>query len=278
MFPVPWLSRLGSALGLLMVFFDRKHRHIAEVNLGLCFPDLKDRELQELLRSHFKMFGQSLMCTLGITWHRPKQRVEQWVRINERRSLDEALKQKKNIILMAPHFLGLELAWARLSSEWEMAGMYREPRRNIFHWSVHQKRTQFGGIALGSSGSAKLAIESIKEGKPFYYLPDLDQGKQARYVFAPFLGIPAATITALSRFARITDAVVIPCVTRQLSASEGYEINLLPALEEFPCDDPVRDAERVNALIAEQVKGSPEQYFWVHRRFKTRPEGEPDLY
>ena len=169
------------------------------------------------------------------------------------------------------------MAWAWLSMEQPMVGMYREPRKNIFHWAIDLRRTQFDGIAVEAQAHMKSLIKMIRGGKPFFYLPDIDPGKTGRYVFAPFFNAPAATWTALGRISTMTNASIIPCIVRQ-ETSGHYTISFLPPLSEYPTNDDVHDATVLNSLVEEHVRNMPEQYFWIHRRFKTRPQGETSLY
>ncbi len=272
--PLPLLAILGRRLGTLFYYFDRKRRHYASTNIRLCFPQLDTQQHKRLLKKHFQALGQSLLCTLGITWTSPRQRLQRYLHVEGENNLG---RQQGNRIIMAPHFVGLELAWAWLSMTRPMVGMYREPRKNILHWAIDHRRTQFGGLAVEAQAQLKSLIKMIRNGKPFFYLPDLDPGSTGRYVFAPFFGTQAATWTALGRIAAMTDAKVIPCIVTQ-HRNGHYTIRFESAMENFPSADDSRDATRLNDLIENAVTAMPEQYFWIHRRFKTRPEGEAAFY
>ena len=276
MLPVPFLARLGRGLGVIFYIFDKKRGRYAETNLRICFPELNQKAIKRLQLAHFKALGQSLMCTLGLTWHRPRQRLQTWLNIEGYEHV-EAAQHGGNIIIMAPHFVGLELAWAWLSMSQPMVGMYREPRKNILHWAIDLRRTQFGGIAVEARAHMKSLIKMIRGGKPFFYLPDIDPGKAGRYVFAPFFNKPAATWTALGRISAMTEASIIPCTVRQ-ETSGHYTIKFHAPLSSYPSGDDLLDATALNKLVEDSVRKMPEQYFWVHRRFKTRPEGEAPLY
>jgi Kdo2-lipid IVA lauroyltransferase/acyltransferase len=139
-------------------------------------------------------------------------------------------------------------------------------------------RTRFGRQrALARQQGVRAGLAAIKEHLPFYYLPDMDYGPRDS-VFVPFFGVPAATVTGLARLARLARARVVPCVTRMLPGGAGYEVRCFAAWDDFPGDDPVADTRRMNAFIEERVREMPEQYFWTHKRFKTRPPGEPRWY
>lgn len=257
---------------------DRKRRRFAKRNIELCFPELPARAQQELVRRHFGYLGQTLLSTLGVIWHRPDQRLQQWISVENESHLTDAVISGRAVIVMAPHFMGLEVAWAWLSHGRQMVGMYRHPRPNLLHWAVDRQRCRFGGIAIEAQGELKRMIKLIRQGMPFYYLPDLDPGRRGRYTFAPFFGIPAATVTALSRIAGMTDAIVVPCVATLGEPGEPFHLRFLPPLDAFPGDDADADAVRINKLVEDLIRQAPSQYFWIHRRFKTRPEGEARLY
>ncbi|MBE9515599.1 MAG: lysophospholipid acyltransferase family protein [Proteobacteria bacterium] len=277
MLPMPVLAMLGRGLGTLFYVFDKKRGHYADINLRICFPELDNKAIKRLRLAHFRALGQSLMCTLGLTWFRPKARLQKYLTIEGEENIIEQQKAGNNIIIMAPHFVGLELAWAWLSMTQPMVGMYREPRKNIFHWAIDLRRTQFGGIAVEAQAHMKSLIKMIRDGKPFFYLPDIDPGKTGRYTFAPFFGRPAATWTALGRIGTMTKASIIPCIVRQ-DESGHYTIQFLPALSDYPSGNELEDATALNQLVETAIRKMPEQYFWIHRRFKTRPEGEASIY
>jgi Kdo2-lipid IVA lauroyltransferase/acyltransferase len=153
--------------------------------------------------------------------------------------------------------------------------MYRKARDPILEY-LFLRRERFGAVVVERMASLKPILRLIREGRPFYYLPDQDMGERAS-VFVPFFGIPAATVTTLSRIAETTNAVVIPCITRILPQGR-YEVRLYPRFENFPTTDPVADAARMNREIEQWVREMPEQYMWSYRRFKTRPNNESSLY
>jgi lipid A biosynthesis lauroyl/palmitoleoyl acyltransferase len=268
-----WL--LGSALGWFFSLFPTPACRVAVRNIELCFPELSPRERRRLVQRHFRLSGYAVI-SLAIAWWAPKWRVRRFIKLRDRHYLDEALASGKNAILLAPHFIGLDMGGSRVSLEWKSVSMYRKSR-NLFLEYLFQRRSRFGAVVVERMSNLKLLIKLIRQGLPFYYLPDQDMGERAS-VFAPFFGIPAATVTALSRIAESTNAAVIPCVTRILPGGRGYEVRFYPPLENFPSADPVADAGRMNQEIEKWVREMPEQYMWSYRRFKTRPNNEPSLY
>lgn len=275
-----WLPRhvlwvLGNALGSLFSLFPSPARRVAERNIGLCFPGMEPRERQKLVLRHFRLSGYAVV-SLAVAWWAPKWRVRTFIKFRDQYYLDDALAGGKNVILLAPHFIGLDMGGIRLSLERKAVSMYRQSR-NPFLEYIFQRRSRFDGVVVERMSNLKALLRHIRQGLPFYYLPDQDMGERAS-VFAPFFGVPAATVTALSRIAQSTNAEVIPCITRILPAGRGYELCLYPPLKNFPSDDLLADAKRMNEEVEKWVLEMPEQYMWTYRRFKTRPNNEPSLY
>ena len=274
--PQRWRVAVGARLGDLFYLLSKRSRLSAERNIELCFPDLEAWMRHDLLRRHFRAFGAAIMG-VSLIWWASAPRLRQLVRFRDREHYDRALAEGRNVILLAPHFLGLEVAGVFLAHERRILSMYKQPRNDLLDWLQRRQRLRFGGALFERDSHLKGLIRIVRSGYPFYYLPDQNPG-DADYVFAPFFGVPTATLTALGRIARLTDAVVIPCFTRLLPKGEGYEIIFKPPLENFPANDPATDAARMNKVIEDAVREMPEQYMWTYRRFKNRPPGEPSVY
>lgn len=274
--PLPLVAPLGAGLGLLLYALHRPRRHVVQVNIARCFPALSRRRQQKLVRRHFRAFGQTLV-DMGMAWWAGPGRLRRLVRFRNWRYCEEALQAKRNIILLAPHFLGLEMGGIRLSLETRLVSVFHHPNNKLVRELMLRARTRFGLKLIEYDRPFTSLVRAVKSGTPLYYLPDQDAGRR-HSAFAPFFGIPAATFTALSRLARMTDAVVIPCVTYQRSWGRGYEIVFHPPLADFPTADALEDTARMNAEIERAARVRPEQYFWLHKRFKTRPAGEPKFY
>jgi len=275
--PTRVLWFLGSRLGSFVSWFPTPNRRFAERNVELCFPDKSSAERKRLVKRHFQLSGFAIL-SLSVVWWAPKQRIKRFITLRDKHHLDNAFTSGKNVILLAPHFIGLDIGGMRASLmiEKHFVSMYRKARDPLLEY-LFQRRARFGAVVVERMASLKPIIRSIREGHPFYYLPDQDMGERAS-VFVPFFGIPAATVTTLSRIAETTNAVVIPCITRILPRGRGYETRLYPPLDNFPTDDPVEDARRMNQEIEKWVREMPEQYMWSYRRFKTRPNNEPSFY
>ncbi len=172
--------------------------------------------------------------------------------------------------------MGLDIGGIRVSMDRKVVSMYRKSRSPLLEY-LFRRRGRFGAFMVMHLASLRPLIRSIRDGMQFYYLPDQDMGERLS-VFVPFFGIPAATVTALSRIAESTNAAVVPCTTHVLPYGRGCEVRFHPALENFPGEDPVEDARRMNREIERLVREKPEQYMWSYRRFKTRPNNEPSFY
>jgi KDO2-lipid IV(A) lauroyltransferase len=273
--PLGVQARFGAGLGLLLYAFGRERRRVARINLRLCFPEMADAAREKLVRRHFRAFGRSVL-ERGILWWSPESRLRKLVHIEGLEHWQAAAG--KPAILLAPHFVGLDMGGVRLTAEFRLVSMYSKQKNPLFDALLLHSRTRFGNSPMASrQDGLKPVVRAMREGLPFYYLPDMDFGARDA-VFVPFFGVPAATITGLSRLAKITGAAVVPCVTRQLPGGAGYVLKFYPAWEGFPCVDIESDTRRMNAFIEERVREMPEQYFWLHKRFKTRPPGEPRFY
>jgi len=273
--PLAIFARIGSGLGGLFYYVARERRRVCLTNLARCFPQMPERERVAIAKAHFRAFGRTLL-ERSILWWAPREDILRMVRVV---GLERILALKgKPLILLAPHFVGLDAGCTRLICEVDMAGIYAKQKDPWFNALLLSGRTRFGRQrAISRQEGVRPAIVAVKEGFPFYYLPDQDYGARET-IFVPFFGVPAATITGLSRMARITGARVLPVVTRMFPGGAGYELTCYAAWENFPSGDDAADARRMNEFIEERVREMPEQYFWTHKRFKTRPPGEAKWY
>jgi KDO2-lipid IV(A) lauroyltransferase len=273
--PLPALAALGRALGLLAHAVARERRRVALVNLETCFPQWSEVERHRVVRSHFQALARSAL-ELGILWWGSKARVQRLVRIDGLENWDAV--RDRPVILLAPHFIGLDFGGTRIATEWAGCSMYRQQSNRVMDQMLLHGRSRFVPQRLfARKDGIRPLVRAMREGRPFYYLPDQDFGPRDS-IFVPFFGVLAATITGVSRIARLAGAVVVPAVTRQLPGAGGYVLTFYPAWRDFPTDDEAADTRRVNEFIEQRVLEMPEQYLWVHRRFKTRPPGEPGYY
>ena len=273
--PLEILAGLGNAVGTAAFWLIPERRRVTRINLARCFPDMDPGRRERLARAHFRAFMRSFV-EHALLWWAPRERIMRLVRVEGMEHL-RALSGRP-VILAAPHFVGLDAAYTRLGCEIAIAGLYARQKSPVYDALLLRGRTRFGlSQAIPRQAGVRAVLASIRSGRPFYYAPDLDFGRRDA-VFVPFFGVPAATITGVARLAKLTGASVLPCVTRMLPGAGGYVVSVLPALENFPTRDIEADTRRINAIIEQQVLTMPEQYYWVHKRFKTRPEGEASFY
>jgi KDO2-lipid IV(A) lauroyltransferase len=271
--PLPLLAALGRLFGRLLYRFGRERRHVALTNLGLCLPDMTASEKSALALRHFEAFGRSFL-ERGLLWWASPARLKDLVRIEGRENLDAV--DGRPVILLVPHFVGLDMGWTRLTQELDMVSIYANQKNLLFNSALLKGRTRFGkSVLLSRQEGTRPAIRAMKAGMPFYYLPDMDYGERDT-IFVPFFGFPAATITGLSRLARMTGAAVLPVITRM--EDDGYVVAVGPAWKDYPGESIEADTRRMNAFIEAEALRMPAQYFWLHKRFKTRPPGEKRVY
>ncbi len=275
--PLAVLAPLGQAFGLLLYVLVAPRRKVVLTNLRLCFPELSEGERRTLARRNFAVTGRS-MLERGLAWWAGPARLRAMVRIEGLERLNALKAAGRPVILLAPHFVGLDMAGTRLSMEGDFVSVYARQKDKVFDRWLYHGRSRFNDqLLLSRHDGVRATVKAMKAGRPFYYLPDLDYGRKES-IFVPFFGVPAATITGLPRLARLAGAAVVPCVTRILPGGAGYVLELGVAWADYPSDDVEADTRRMNAWLEGVIRTMPEQYYWVHRRFKTRPEGEPRIY
>jgi KDO2-lipid IV(A) lauroyltransferase len=273
--PLGALAAVGNAAGTLGYYLARSRRRIGRVNLTLCFPDMAASEREQLLKRHFRAFGRSVF-ERGVMFWGSKERIQDMVHVE---GIEHYLPLKGTpVIIFAPHFVGVDLAAARLGTEYRACGMYARQSNSVADEMLARGRNRFGNAVLFARHEGLLPVlQAVKEGLPFLYSPDMDFGAP-HSIFVPFFGTSAATTTGLSVIARVTGAKVLPLIARQLPGNEGYVVRIHPPLENFPSTDADADTRRMNTYVEARILEMPEQYHWLHRRFKTRPPGEPDPY
>jgi len=273
--PLSLLAPLGRAAGLLLYLLAGERRRVVLTNFRLCFPELSEGERIRRARNHFAAFTRSLL-EHGILWWGSRERVLDMVRIEgieHWRAVSD-----RPVIWLSPHFVGLDMGGIRLTAEYPLVSVYSKQKNPVFDAVLLHGRTRLGPTELYSrQDGIRPVAKAIKKGLPFYYLPDMDFGERDS-IFVPFFGVPAATISGLSRIAALTGAVVVPAVTTQLPGGKGYVLRFHPAWDNFPSGDLAADTRRMNAFIEDRVREMPEQYYWLHKRFKTRPPGEQRFY
>ena len=267
--PFSVISAIGRGLGRL-VYWSGQAR-VARINIDACFPDMPKPERERLLKTHFAYLGESVLG-LGLLWWASAARIARLVQVEGAENY-VPFREKTPVIAFAPHFVGVELGTIRLVLDYDAAGIYSRQKDPYLNELLLKSRTRFKPIVMiAKQDGLRGALRALRQGLTLYMSPDMDMGREDS-VFVPFFGIPAATVPVLSRLAAISGAVVIPAITRRRPDGEGYIVKIYPAWENFPTKDHIADTRRMNEFLEARVREMPEQYFWAHKRFRTRPDG-----
>ena len=269
--PYPLLLMLGKGIGGIIYHLVPKRRHVAQVNIAHCFPQLDPREQQRLVRESFDSSAIALFEG-GMSWLGSEKRLRQLHRIEGIEYLQRALSQGKGAILLGGHYTTLEISGRLLAFHTDRIYPIYKPARNPLFDAVMvtARKRLFDGLLDNSD--MRTILRTLKQGGIIWYAPDQDFGTE-RSVFAPFFGVQTATLTTTARLAKLSAAPLLPFYSQRLPGTAGYLLKIMPPLEHFPSGDDVADATRVNQVIEAGVREAPGQYLWVHRRFKGRPGG-----
>ena len=266
--------RIGGALGPLLRRVLRSRERVALRNLALCFPERDAAWRQEVVRDLFASLGM-MIVEIGSAWWGPAGRHRRLAAISGLEHLEKARAEGRGVLLIFAHFTTLELAGRLLAYRQDMAGLYREHGNPVLEYIVRNRRLRYGE-ALFNRNELRGMVKYLRGGGVLWYAPDQDY-QRGENVFAPFFGIPASTTTSTHQLARMGRARVL--VTRNVRRPDGcYEIEVLDPVPDVPSDDVREDCRQINQAIEALVRECPAQYLWVHRRFKTRPDGETSLY
>ena len=275
--PLPAQALLGRALGRLLHAVAGSRRRIALRNVELCFPEKPAAERAQLVREHFQWLGRSIL-ERGLLWYAPAERLKRLIQIEGDVGLAE--RSERPVMWLVPHFMALDVAGVSvlLFQTRKVVSMYQEQSNPQVDAAIRRGRLRLGNAEIfPRADSAKPLLRAIRRGDAFFNLPDMDFGERdAAYV--PFFNVPAATLLAPSRLARALNMVVQPVVAEALPGGQGYRVRFLPPWEHFPSADALADSAAMNRWIEAEIRACPAQYLWVHKRFKTRPAGEPSLY
>lgn len=274
-FPYGRQLPLGRGIGRLLHLLLPRRRRIAERNLALCLPKLAPERRRELVRACFESIGIAFF-EVALAWWGEDERLQALARVEGLEHLERALARGRGVILLSGHFTTLEIGARLLHRHQAFRPVYRASRNEVWDWAMLRGRERHVGQAI-DRGDVRGILRVLRANGCVWYAPDQDYGRE-HSVFVPFFSVPTATITATSRLAALTGAAVVPLFQRRLPGTGGYVVTLEPALEAFPSGDDTADAARVSRLVEGWVRACPEQYLWTHRRFKTRPVGEPSVY
>jgi Kdo2-lipid IVA lauroyltransferase/acyltransferase len=273
--PLSWIRVFGRALGWFLYLVIVPRRHVVNVNLKLCFPQWSVEQRRAVARRHFVAFAQAWLDRSWL-WHAPAEVVRR------RLALTGAVKEldgERPTILFVPHFLGLDAGFTALTllTPRRVVGVYTRQSNPVIDRWIFEGRHRFttDSRAVHRSEGVRDMITAVRSGALMYLLPDMNFGVEDS-VFVPFYGVQAATIPSLSRFSKLCRAKVVPLITRL--TPEGYEVQVLPAWQDYPTGDVVADTALMNRRLENYIDSMPEQYYWVHKRFKSRPDGMPSVY
>ncbi len=272
--PLSWLRALGALLGHTLYWVVVSRRRVVTTNLRLCFPQWSEVQIQKTTLDTFICFAQAWLDR-GWLWHGAPDTVRSRVRLIG--ALQE-LDGDGPTVIFAPHFMGLDAGWTGLTQQISrrFATIYSPQANAAADVWVHAGRRRFGSPEMVARlDGVKPIIAALRGGEPLYLLPDMNFDP-SESVFVPFYGVLAATIPSLSRFARLSRAKVVPVITRM--TPQGYEVEILPAWQDFPTADSAADTALMNLRLQGYIDTMPSQYYWVHKRFKDRPSGEAAPY
>jgi KDO2-lipid IV(A) lauroyltransferase len=272
--PLSWIRAAGWLFGWTLYALVGSRRRVVHRNLALCFPQYPEKQRQKLAQQSFVYFARAWLDRAWV-WHAPKAVVLKRVRIT---GAAQELVGTEPTVVFVPHFVGMDAALPSVSHlpPRMSTTIYTDQSNKLVDRWIFRGRQRFGNLRLfGRIDGVRPIIAALRRGEPLYLLPDMDFGPQES-LFVPFFGIPTATVPSLARFASLGRSKVITALSRM--TKDGYEVEILPRWQNFPTDDVVADTALMNARLEEYIRAMPEQYYWVHKRFKTRPEGEASKY
>jgi KDO2-lipid IV(A) lauroyltransferase len=273
--PFTAIVRLGGLLGSVLRHVPNSFVRTARRNIELCLPELSPTEREQLLDRHFASLGTALL-EIPFTWWSSPERLAKIVHMEGVEHLRAAQARNRGVILLTAHFTSMEMAGRALLAVAPVGFLYRPPSNEVIAYALSRFRVGYGGHPIPRD-DIRAFISALKRNECVWYAPDQSYRKKGAEM-VPMFGIPAATNTLTSRLARITGAAVLPYFLRRLPGTQGYQGVIHPPLENFPTDSPAADAERFNRMIEAQVRLVPEQYLWIHRRFKGLSEDYPNYY
>lgn len=271
----PARTRLGNVIGDLLWWVVASRRRVTLANLAACFPDWSEERRRAVARQCVRNLARGALDH-AVLWNAGRAELESYVRVEGREHVDDAANRP--LIMIAPHFAGLDAGGIRFNTIVRGVSVYQKQSNPTWDAWLLKGRQRFNDpvlVAKSDKNDLRPVIRALREGLPFYYLPDMDHGI-ANSVFVPFFGVPAATVPMVSRLAKLTGAKVVMAVTEM--TPEGYVLHFGAPWEDFPTESVEADTARMNREIERWVLKMPEQYLWTHRRFKTRPPGAPSIY
>ncbi|WP_434777937.1 lipid A biosynthesis lauroyl acyltransferase [Neisseria sp. Ec49-e6-T10] len=275
--PITMLHLIARCVGWSAFYLFRSRRRVGEINLKLCFPQWSDNKRKKILQANFYHMA-ALYIEYSICWYGSAKRISNLVSYENKHYLDEMLAEKKNIILLYPHFTAFEVCGNKMNQDVPFVSMYSHQKNQVIDQAIYKYRHRYNSVYLVSRQEGFRNLIKVMKNHPeapLMYLPDQDFGEKDS-IFVQFFGVTTATTPGLNKLARLTNATIIPLIaTRQ---KNKFVLTFHPPWQNFPTNDEYQDTQRMNDFIESQVLQQPEQYFWLHKRFKTRPKGEEKIY
>jgi len=275
MLPIRWTQAIGAGLGLLVYRLVPSRRRVARINIRQAYPDYSEEQIRALNIAGFKSLGISVFET-ALAWWADREYMRSICEVEGKQHLDDALSRGKGVVLLTGHFTTLEIGAMLVGLQTQLNGVYKKAHNPMFNAFMAHYRSTYGEELIENK-NVRALIRGLRKGRATWFAPDQDFSEQD-IVFTPFLGGIASTLTATARMAEMTGAKVVPFYPVRLDRGQGYRLVILPALKDFPSNDIEKDSARINKAIEDMVYANPEQYGWVHKRFKYRPPGEPPIY
>ena len=277
---MPWQLRqwLAHKLGDRLAARPGNRQRVARINLAMAFTDKSEEERKLMLRDLYRTLVQS-MLDYGILWWGSEHRLRRLIKIQGAEHLARAVSSEKPVILLTAHSIVLDYGATAFTLDYPGVGLIKPAKNALLDWFMARGRLRFNSTLFERKSGLRPVIKAIRQGSLFYYLPDEDLShvEGSDWVFAPFFGVPAVTITSLGKLARMTGAQVLPVMTSYVGKGK-YEFRIEPALENFPSGDVQRDAERQSEVLEQMIRLHPEQYMWTLTVYRTRPDSAPSPY
>ncbi len=272
--PMPSLQFIGKALGSLVYWIFPYRKQVALVNIGLCFPEMTEKERRQLAYRHYQSMGMGIF-ELAAAWFKPNEAVQKFTRIKGLEHLQAVEESGRGVMLLTAHFTTLELYGRVFLMQRPFSCLYRKPNQPVLAREMtHIRKSRMRRVI--HMDEVNELVRALRDKEIVWYAPD--QGKKIKYSeVLPFFGVPAVTNTATGRLARMGKAAILPFFGYRLPDG-NYQAEIFPELTDVPSKDPATDAIRVNQMIEKMIRMAPDQYFWLHKRFKRRGEGYPDVY
>lgn len=272
--PLPFLLSIGKLIGMVSYYVAKNRRKIIQKNLDLCFPELDKKAQKKLIKDNFKSMGMAIFEVI-VAWYTPQKKLEKYLVYEGLENLEAFEKSGKGALLLTLHMTPLELGGRAISLKTKVRGMYRPHENEYYEYIQYKGRFDQSGLEPITRDETRRMIKLLREGDLIWYAPDQNYGS-TDHVFIPFFGVNALTITATSTLCRLGRAAALPYYV--VRKGSKYHIKIMPMIDNFPTKDLKADAIRINEIFEQWILEAPEQYLWAHRRFKTRPKGEADLY